>query len=118
MGAESAWLDFLSHAAALVLCGCVCITVLFRIMSELLNQIARLSPLSVPCSAFRSSLGEQVLDNSKWAAVLQQLTQCTAAPRGSQDTGALPPSLPLLSAAGSGCRVSAPNVSLLQIHSY
>lgn len=72
------------------LCGCVCITVLSRAMSELLNRISGLPPLSVPCSAFRSSLGEQVLDDSKWADMLQQLTQCAAAPRGSQDTGSLP----------------------------
>ena len=75
------------------LCGCVCITALSRAMSELLNRISGLPPLSVPCSAFRSSLGEQVLDDSEWADMLQQLTQCAAAPKGSQDTGSLPSSL-------------------------
>lgn len=73
--------------------GCVCITVLFRAMSELLNQISGLPPLSVPCSAFQSSLGERVLDDSTWADTFQQFTQCTAAPRGTQDTGFFPPSL-------------------------
>lgn len=98
--------------------GCVCTTVLFRAMSELLNQISGLPPLSVPCSAFQSSLGERVLNVSKWADMFQQFTQCTAAPRGSQGTGFFPPSFPLLSAAGLGCRASALNVSPLQIHSY
>lgn len=67
------------------LCGCECITVSFKAVIALLKQISGLPPFPVPPSAFQSSLGEQVLNDIKWPDVPQQLNQCTAALRGSQD---------------------------------
>lgn len=98
------------------LCGCACITVLFQAMSEILNGISELLLISVPFYAFLSSLGKQVLDDSKWADMLQQLTQCTAVPRGSQDTRSPHSSLSqMLQDLDIGLQHQ---MFLLQIHSY
>lgn len=62
------------------------------VKSELSNQIPGLSQFCVPCFAFWGSLGEWVLDSSRMAmngktCSSSPASECTAAPRGDQDTG-------------------------------